>query len=81
MAHGPAYYVSLTSNKSKVTAIILCLIGAIGIAGIHRFYVGKIFTGLLWLITFGLLGIGTIIDLVQLLLGNFTDNVNQPLRK
>ena len=81
MAHGPAYYVSLTSNKSKITAILLCLLGVLGIAGIHRFYVGKVFTGILWLITFGLLGLGTLIDLIQLFLGNFTDNVNQPLRK
>ena len=64
-----------------VIILLLCLLGVLGIAGIHRFYVGKVFTGILWLITFGLLGIGTIIDLVQLLLGNFTDNVNQPLRK
>jgi len=81
MAAGPAYYVSLTSNKSKITAIILCLLGIVGIAGVHRIYVGKVFTGILWLLTFGLLGLGTLIDLIQLALGNFTDNVNQPLRK
>lgn len=34
----------------------------LGMFGIHRFYMGKIFTGLLWLISLGLVGIGWIYD-------------------
>lgn len=34
-----------------------------GAAGIHRFYLGKVGTGILWFLTFGLLGIGQIYDL------------------
>ncbi len=39
----------------------LCLVG---VCGIHRFYAGKWITGIIWLFTFGLLGIGQFIDLI-----------------
>jgi len=35
-----------------------------GICGIHRFYAGRWLSGLLWLCTGGLCGVGQIIDLV-----------------
>ncbi|QQL45880.1 TM2 domain-containing protein [Sulfuriroseicoccus oceanibius] len=34
----------------------------LGIFGIHRFYLGKIWTGLLWLCTGGLFGVGYVYD-------------------
>jgi len=37
-----------------------------GMFGIHRFYLGKIFTGLLWLFTGGLFLIGYLLDLLTL---------------
>jgi TM2 domain-containing membrane protein YozV len=47
-------------------AYLLCVLGFFGLAGIHRFYLGKPFTGILWVLTGGLFAIGTIYDLITL---------------
>lgn len=59
------------SEKSKGVAAVLCFF--FGIFGIHRFYVGKIGSGILWLCTLGLFGIGEIVDFIMILCGSFTD--------
>lgn len=51
------------AGKEKTTVIILICLGFIGLAGIHRFYKGKILSGLLWFFTGGIFAIGTILDL------------------
>ena len=73
-----ANYVTGTSDKKKWVAFFLCLF--LGFLGIHRFYVGKIGTGLLYMFTVGLFGIGAFVDLIKILLGTFRDNVGAPLR-
>ncbi len=45
-----------------------------GFCGIHRFYAGKVGTGLLWLFTVGLLGIGQFVDLF--LIPSMIDSAN-----
>ncbi len=50
-------------GKSKGVSYFLWLFSLIGICGLNRFYIGKFGTGLLFLLTFGLFGIGIIYDL------------------
>lgn len=55
----------MTASDSKnrvATSYVFWLLGLVGINGAHRLYNGKIATGLLWLLTFGLFGIGQFID-------------------
>lgn len=62
---------TVASPRSKWVALILCL--TLGWLGIHRFYVGKIGTGVLFWITRGFHGIGIVVDLVLILSDRFED--------
>jgi TM2 domain-containing membrane protein YozV len=59
-------------GKSKTTAALLCFF--LGWAGVHRFYVGKPWSGLAQLFTFGGFGIWWLIDFIMILTGNFKDS-------
>lgn len=63
--------------KSKGTAYLLWLVSGFGILGLHRFYLGKVGTGILWFFTWGLGGIGCIYDLFTL--SSQVDMVNMRL--
>lgn len=52
-------------EKNKWVAFFLCLF--LGFFGVHRFYEGKIGTGILYLFTLGLVGFGWLIDCIILL--------------
>ncbi len=69
----------LPPRKSKLVALILCILGFLGLAGLHRMYVGKVGSGVLHLFTYGLCAVGTIIDLIAILSGGFRDSYGQPL--
>lgn len=64
--------------KSKMTALLLCFF--LGEFGVHRLYVGKIGSGLIYMFTFGLFGIGWILDLITILVGSFRDKYGYPLQ-
>jgi hypothetical protein len=51
---------------SSGTAFLLWLACLFGACGVHRFYLGKPWSGLLYLLTFGLFGVGQIVDLFLL---------------
>lgn len=69
------------SRKNKSTAIALCCLGFFGLGGIHRFYTGKVGTGIIWFLTVGCFGIGTVMDLVSLIINKFDDNEEKLIKK
>ncbi len=52
-------------RKDPQLLLITCLIGFLGVSGIHRMLIGQIGLGLLYLFTGGLCLIGTIVDLLN----------------
>lgn len=60
------------SDKSRMTTLLLCVFG--GFLGLHRFYVGRVGSGVLWFVSFGLLSVGWIYDLVMVATGEFVDD-------
>jgi TM2 domain-containing membrane protein YozV len=66
------------SEKGFVPTILLCFF--LGALGIHRFYVGKIGTGIVQLLTLGGLGIWTLVDFIMVVTGNFKDSRGLPIK-
>ena len=54
-----------SKRKDPQTILVLCLLGLIFIAGIHRFVIGHIGMGILYFFTGGLCLVGTIVDAIN----------------
>lgn len=59
------------SEKDWIATLLLCFF--LGGFGVHRFYVGKVGTGVLQLVTLGACGVWALIDFIMIAIGNFTD--------
>ena len=62
----------MTNQKSKLATILLCFF--FGVLGIHRFYTGYFWIGLIYFFSGGFFGIGIIIDFIFILFGFYTDS-------
>lgn len=60
------------TEKKLLPAVILC-VSPLGIFGAHRFYAGKVGTGVLMAATFGGFGLWWAVDFVRLVIGKFRD--------
>ena len=70
---GLSQHTSVSPKSRTIVALIAFFFGSLGI---HRFYVGKVGTGILQILLtccFGLGCIWALIDLIIILCGNFTD--------
>lgn len=52
--------------RNLTVSYLLAILGFFGFAGLHRFYMGKPVTGILWFLTGGLFTLGTIYDLITM---------------
>lgn len=66
------------SSRDFVPTVLLCLF--LGQFGVHRFYAGKIWTGLLQMVTLGGFGLWALYDLIMIILSKFEDKEGRVIR-
>ena len=66
------------SEKGFVPTLLLALF--LGGLGAHRFFVGKVGTGIVQLLTLGGLGIWALIDVIMIIVGSFRDKQGLPVK-
>lgn len=67
------------SPKSRLVTLLFCWL--LGVFGVHRFYVGKIGTGILMALTAGGFFVWWLIDIIMILAGAFRDKDNRVVFK
>ena len=65
------------SEKKILPVFLFCFL--LGGLAIHRFYVGKIGTGILFLLTFGGFGVWWLVDFIMIIAGSFTDKAGKKI--
>ena len=65
---------AMESQKSWLATVLLCQF--LGTLGMHRFYTGRIISGIFQLLTFGGFGIWVFIDLIMIYTDSFKDDMN-----
>ena len=78
MSENQVYNASVQSSKSWVATLLLFIF--LGGFSAHRFYVGKVGTAILQILTLGGLGIWYLIDFIMILTSNFTDSNGNKIR-
>jgi TM2 domain-containing membrane protein YozV len=66
------------SDKNGIACLLLCFF--LGTFGVHRFYAGKVGTGILMLITVGGFGIWYMVDMIMIICGVFTDKAGNKIK-
>ena len=74
----PSPAIEEISPKSRLAVALFAWF--LGVFGVHRFYLGKIGTGIAMILTMGGLGIWAIIDNVLIVVGSLNDSDGKPLR-
>ena len=66
------------NDNNFVLVATLCFL--LGVFGVHRFYCGKIISGVLMVLTIGGLGIWALVDFVIVCFGEFTDSQRRKIK-
>lgn len=77
MENAPAEAVS---DRNGLLCLAFLLIPLTAPLGVHRFYAGKVGTGILFLLTIGGFGIWWLIDLIMIAVGSFTDSEGRKIK-
>src|SRR3989442_7477242 len=76
---GQVPVMAMEPQKSWLATVLLCEF--LGTIGMHRFYTGRIVSGIFQLLTFGGFGIWALIDLIMIYTDSFKDDMGLPLTR